>query len=195
MHEVPLTFDEPAHPVGPSAGAVDATRLRAVIEAHFVFVGRSLRGLGVAEADVDDALQQVFLVLSKKLPELSEGGVRAFLFQTALRIASRARRTVARRREVDEASIPETTDPAAGPEELTEQLRARAVLDRLLEDMDLDLRSVFVLFEIEELSTAEIAALLELPQGTVGSRLRRAREEFEARVRRLSAENAIGGGR
>ncbi len=195
MREVPLTFDEPAAPPSPTASAADGTRLRAAVDAHFVFVGRSLRGLGVPEADVDDALQQVFLVLSRRLGEMSDSGVRSFLFQTALRIASRARRTVSRRREVDEDSVPEPLDTVDGPEELTEQRRAREMLDGVLDGMEMDLRSVFVLFEIEELSTVEIAALLELPAGTVASRLRRAREEFQARVKRVSLQNPSGGGR
>ena len=67
------------------------------------------------------------------------------------------------------------------------------MLDRILEQMDLDLRAVFVLFELEELTTSEIAALLEIPTGTVASRLRRARETFEEQVTRFRARRTMRG--
>ena len=72
-------------------------------------------------------------------------------------------------------------------EELSDQLRARLLLDRILSEMTAELREVFVLFELEELAVAEVAELLSIPIGTVGSRLRRAREEFHERARRLKS--------
>ncbi len=72
-------------------------------------------------------------------------------------------------------------------EELSDQLRARALMDSVLSAMPSELREVFVLFELEELAVAEVAELLSIPIGTVGSRLRRAREDFHERVRRLRA--------
>jgi RNA polymerase sigma-70 factor (ECF subfamily) len=65
------------------------------------------------------------------------------------------------------------------------------MLDRVLADMDLDLRAVFVLYEIEEVTMAEIATVLQIPPGTVASRLRRAREDFLARVRRLGVAEPL----
>jgi RNA polymerase sigma-70 factor (ECF subfamily) len=70
----------------------------------------------------------------------------------------------------------------ANPEQLTDQRQARAMLDRVLDQMDIDLRTVFVLHEFEELNMSEIADVLEIPRGTVASRLRRARLEFRERV-------------
>lgn len=172
-------------PVPVPAGARrDDARLRAIVDDHFAFVARSLRGLGVPESETDDASQQVFLVAARRLEEIAVGREASFLFQTALRIASRARRTRARRRESGEEV--ELADHGAGPDELLEQRRARAVLDGLLEAMDDELRAVFVLYEIEELSSPAIADLLEIPLGTVASRLRRAREDFQARARRVA---------
>src|SRR5690242_17321725 len=81
-----------------------ASRLRALQEEHFEFLWRSLRRLGVPEADVDDAVQQVFLVAARR--EILPGSERSFLFATALRVASHARRTLRRRRESGEA-VPE----------------------------------------------------------------------------------------
>jgi RNA polymerase sigma-70 factor (ECF subfamily) len=75
-------------------------------------------------------------------------------------------------------------DPS--PEELSDMLRARAFMERLVGEMPAMLREVFVLFELEELPVAEVAAVLSVPIGTVGSRLRRARADFRARSRRLA---------
>jgi RNA polymerase sigma-70 factor (ECF subfamily) len=66
----------------------------------------------------------------------------------------------------------------------------RALLDRVLDGMPDDLRTVFVLFVLEGTSTPEIAALLGLPSGTVASRLRRAREAFHDIARRIQALHA-----
>jgi RNA polymerase sigma-70 factor (ECF subfamily) len=59
--------------------------------------------------------------------------------------------------------------------------------------MPIELRVVFVLFELEEMTTAEIATLLEIPSGTVASRLRRARETFEDHVARVRARRMARG--
>lgn len=180
----------PAAAAPPESGA-DARRLAAMVTEHSDFVWRSLVRLGAPRADAEDAVQQVFLVAARRLRDIEPGRERAFLFSTALRIASRARRTQERRREVLEDQPPERVDPAPGPEELFDRARARAVLDRILDTMPLDLRAVFVLFELEQATTAQIAALLELPAGTVASRLRRAREHFEAAVRRIEARSHV----
>ncbi len=165
-------------------------RLRAVVDANFDFIGRSLRNLGVVDADVDDALQQVFLVVARRLDEVKEGAERAFLFQVAIRIASRMRRGRARRREIGEEVLVDHADASAGPEAIADRRRAHALLDELLEELELELRTVFVLYEIEELSTAKIAALIDVPIGTVASRLRRAREAFAAKAERLRLSRA-----
>ncbi len=99
-----------------------------------------------------------------------------------MRWAANARRVHGRRREAGADELPEVIDPAPSPEDLTEQRRAAAILDQLLAAMDLDLRAVFVLDEIEQLSRSEIAQALGIPEGTVASRLRRARQDFAARL-------------
>ena len=88
-------------------------------------------------------------------------------------------------------------DPAASPEELADRWRARVMLDRALEAMPMDLRKVFVLFDLEELTTTEVASVLHVPRGTVASRLRRAREVFRETVSTMSTprspQNGAGG--
>jgi RNA polymerase sigma-70 factor (ECF subfamily) len=183
--------------LAPLAAAPAADRrLRGLVDEHFTFVARVVRNLGVAEADLDDVLQRAFCAVARRLDDIAPGSERAFLVQAAINWAHNARRARSRNPEVGLAELPDVADASPSPEDLTDRKRAAAVLDGLLATMDLELRTVLVLYEIEEMSRAEIAQLLGLPQGTVASRLRRAREDFEsklARWRRGAGEQ--GGGR
>jgi RNA polymerase sigma-70 factor (ECF subfamily) len=157
-----------------------------MVVAHFDVVWRALRRLGVSPDAVDDMAQQVFLVASRKVDVIEAGGERAYLLGIAVRVASDARRAQRRRREVpqedDDRLEPSTSLPSV--EELVDQKRARELLDQMLATMPEELRQVFVLFEIEGVPIAQIAETLEIPVGTVGSRIRRARELFQKKVRR-----------
>jgi RNA polymerase sigma-70 factor (ECF subfamily) len=167
------------------APVAGADRLRAMFDAELAFVWRSLRRLGVPPSATDDAAQDVFLVASRKLADIEVGRERSFLFATALRIAANARRAYARRDARHDDGLEHVVDPKPGPEALANRARARELLDRVLAMLELDLRAVFVLHELEEMSMAEIAVTLEVPPGTVASRLRRAREAFRAEVARI----------
>lgn len=159
-------------------------RFRRIVGAHFDFIWRSLRGLGVPLASVDDAAQNVFLVAAQKIDQITEGSERSFLFATARGIAANARRSQGRSRETsDDDAIMARADDAPDPEQLTASKRAREILDRILDGLPEEARTVFVLYELEGLTMAEIAKLLELPSGTVASRLRRAREDFQSAAR------------
>jgi RNA polymerase sigma-70 factor (ECF subfamily) len=177
----------------PFEASTDQVRLSRLVSEHFAFVWRSVRHLGVCDGDADDAAQHVFLIASRRIGAIAPGSERAFLFGTALRVASHARRATKRRRETSEP--PATwADPAPGPDEALDTARARALVHEILGTLPDDLRDVFVPFEIEGLTMTEIAAALELPQGTVASRLRRARDEFRARVKRFEARERFHGG-
>jgi RNA polymerase sigma-70 factor (ECF subfamily) len=178
-------------PSRPPTGAPD--RLRAMMDGHFDFVWRSLRRLGLLEHEADDGTQRVFLVVSRRLESIQPGSERAFLFRTAVRVASSVRRTIARRREVLCEQPPETAEVAPRSDELLEQRQARELLDEVLASLDMDLRAVFVLFELEELSLPEIAQMLGIPRGTASSRLRRAREAFSSELARRQARIQRGG--
>lgn len=183
--------------LSPLRAAGDATpvdrRVRVLVDRHLDFIGRVVRNLGVHEGEIDDVLQQVFCTAARRLTDIVEGSERAFLVQTAVNWAANARRARARNPEVGLDVLPEVADEAPTPEDLTDRKQAAAVLDRLLATMDLDLRTVFVLYEVEQLSRAEIAELLALPQGTVASRLRRARDDFETRLARWRRTQDAGG--
>jgi RNA polymerase sigma-70 factor (ECF subfamily) len=166
-------------------------RFRALVETDSEFVWRSLRRLGVRAADVDDAAQEVFVVAARRLADIESGRERAFLFGIAARVASTKRRTARRHPEDGEAGLTETFSDEPSPDELSELRQARPLLQNILDSMNDDCRSVFILAELEELSTREIAEALGIPQGTASSRLRSARETFHGAVRRLSAQNAF----
>lgn len=160
-------------------------RLRAIVDDHADFVARVLRNAGTPAADIDDDVQRAFIVVSRRLDEIHPGAEKSFLLRTALNLAAHARRTVARRREVAADEAPESDDGLTSPERIAEQRRHRLLLDDVLSRMEENLRTVFVLYEFEEMSMAQIATALEIPPGTVASRLRRAREDFRARVRMI----------
>lgn len=168
--------------------------LEQLVVEHLDFIWRSLRRFGVPLADVDDAAQQVFLIANDKLAKIQPGSERSFLIGVATRVASHARRAHHRRETAQNRLSAGPQDTAPDPEQLTQRLEARELLDRVLDAMPPDLRSVFVLFELEELSIDQVAALLGLPRGTVATRLRRAREVFHAQAR-LVHERGRGGGR
>jgi RNA polymerase sigma-70 factor, ECF subfamily len=157
-------------------------RLRRLVDQHIDFVARVLRNAGTPESEIDDDLQRTFIIAAKRLDDIRRGAEKSFLLQIALRVAAHARRTVARRREVASDEPPELVELIATPEQLTDQRESRLLLDRILDLLDPDLRTVFVLHEFEEMNMSEIAAVLKIPRGTVASRLRRARLEFRERV-------------
>jgi RNA polymerase sigma-70 factor, ECF subfamily len=169
-------------------------RLAGLAGEHFQFIWRSLRRLGVPPAAVDDAAQQVFEVAARRLEDIERGRERAFLFKTALFVATDARRLAARSRARNGGDIDALHDTAPTPEDSALLGEKRLFLDRVLSAMTLELRSVFVLYELEELPTADIADLLGVPRGTVASRLRRAREAFHLEVKRLRARLEFKGG-
>lgn len=166
----------------------NAARFRRLVTDHYDFVWRALRGLGITSTAAGDAAQQVFLVAAQKIDVIAAGSERSFLFAIARGVAANARRTASRRREVsDEGWIAAVRDEA-DPEQLTVHKHLRELLDRVLASLADDVRDVFVLFEFEGMTMAEIATILAIPRGTVASRLRRARSEFNAAAQRFQEE-------
>jgi RNA polymerase sigma-70 factor (ECF subfamily) len=155
-------------------------RLRACVTAHLAAVWRMLRRNGVPAADADDASQKVFLVLSRKLKDVQPGRELPFLLRTAVLVASDVRRTHRRQREVSDPAPEAHSSILPGPEGELLQREALSQLDAILAAMEESLRATFVLYELEEMTMAAIAETLEIPLGTVASRLRRARDRFES---------------
>jgi len=180
----------------PAAAARRESPLELAAAENFQFIWRTLRRLGVRpEHAVDDATQRVFEIAARKHHRIQPGHERAFLFKTAVLVAAEERRAQRRRREIaDDTTVAAALDTAPLPDQTLEHQRSRELLDLVLDGMDADERTVFVLYEIERLSSPEISELLEIPVGTVASRLRRAREAFHAGARRLRARMQLSGG-
>jgi RNA polymerase sigma-70 factor (ECF subfamily) len=166
-----------------------AERARAIVVEHFDFIWRLLRRIGVPPAELDDAAQQVFLVAVDRVDDVAIGRERAFLFGTALRVAATARRR--RVRESPSPAADAARDGVPLADELTDQKRARELLDTVLDGLDDDLRVIFVLFELDGMKLVEIAGWTGLPLGTVSSRLRRAREQFDVLLRRHGSARTL----
>ncbi len=164
----------------------DPARQAEVAGKHYQFIWRCLRRLGVAEQSVDDAAQQVFVLAAEKMTRIVPGCERPFLFQTAVRIAMTVRRNFGQRRETMVGEeLEAVVDPAPLPDANADEAQRRRYLDELLDTLTMDLRTVFVLYEIEGLDSPEIAAMLQIPVGTVASRLRRGRDSFRRASERL----------
>jgi RNA polymerase sigma-70 factor (ECF subfamily) len=152
-------------------------------------VWRVLRRCGVADADVDDAQQLVFIQMHKKwdkLAELEPRALRAYVLCVASGTARELGRGRSRRFRQEDALEREPTPAVDTPHDSLALKERCAIVDRILSSMDDERREVFVLYELQELSGREIAANLGIPPGTVASRLRAAREHFERKAAELS---------
>jgi RNA polymerase sigma-70 factor (ECF subfamily) len=172
--------------------ALFSSEFRAIYDEHFEFVWCSLRRLGVREADAMDQVQKVFLAVHVGWDGFEgRSKVRTWLFGICRRVASDYRRSSPIRREIvtDAAAMDLRGDEQhqAGTESRQRADVAEAILNHLPEPQ----RVVFVLFELEEMSGEDIAALLNVSIGTVRSRLRLARERFRREVKRLAAADPM----
>jgi RNA polymerase sigma-70 factor (ECF subfamily) len=164
--------------------AADAGLRRAVGE-HLDLVWRVLRRGGLAAADAEDAAQDVFWILAQRIDSVPERARRAFLVSTALRVAADRRRSKWHRSVDTGLELEEQASLGRGADEQLELRRAAELLDQALASLDEQDRAIYIMAELEHLSRSEVAEALTLPKGTVASRLRRAREAFEAALRRL----------
>ncbi|MDF2695118.1 MAG: polymerase sigma factor RpoE [Labilithrix sp.] len=169
------------HADAPPAVDSDARseRYRVMVSEHFADVWRFLRHVGVGSHGVDDAAQDVFLIAWQRLEQIRPGSEHAFLFTTAYRRAQSLRRRG--RRETPDENVDATLDESPTPEERLDDKQSCDLAFRLLRGLEEDLRAVFVLYELEGFTMQRISELIEVPLGTVASRLRRAREIFQAR--------------
>ncbi len=162
----------------PDGTAVSAQvpSVREIFDAYAPYVWRTLRHLGVPEADVEDVCQEVFVVVHRKIPSFERrSALKTWLYGICIRTASDYRRRAHVRRERPVSEPPGLHAEATQFEELA-QRQLRGVLASVLEQLDADKRAVFVLYEIEELSMKEIAEIVGCPLQTAYSRLHAARK-------------------
>lgn len=165
-----------------------------IYAAHADFVFRNLRRLGVHESLIDDAVQDVFLVVHRRLGDFeARAQVTTWLFGIVLRVAQSYRRSAMRRRarlsdapSAEVEQIPMTA--AESPAETLERREASALLHRLLEELDDDKRAMLVCVELEQLTVPEAAESLGLNLNTAYGRLRAARAAFNEAVARMQKQ-------
>lgn len=157
---------------------------RRLFEEHAPYAFRCLRRLGVASGDVDDVLQEVFLVVLRRSAEVAPAAMRSWIHGVCIRKASDYRRGARRRRDrigADPGEGGELVDAAPGgedPEDAAARRQALVRLDAALGALSEPERAAFVLYEIEQLSLKEISAAVDCPISTVHARLERARERL-----------------
>jgi RNA polymerase sigma-70 factor, ECF subfamily len=176
-------------PQARTAGA--ALRVEEVYEAHVDFVWRSARSLGVREMFIDDVVQEVFVVVQRRLSEFEgRSDIKTWLFGITRRIVRAHIRQVIKSRAQTEASADLADPNVVSAESQLVTLEGARLLYALLDELDPDLREVFVLSELEEMSGPAIAEALDLQLSNVYARMRRAKLGFDAALRRHRAKQA-----
>lgn len=154
----------------------------AIFERYFAFVWRNARRLGVPEAAVDDAVQDVFLVVHRRLREFeARSSIETWLFGILLRVAQDYRRA-ARRHNTKLAEVEAAADLMRRhdrPDDIVDRHEAVRFLYRMLDELDEDKRAIFVLVELEEMAVTEAAEAARMNVNTAYARLRAARQQFD----------------
>jgi RNA polymerase sigma-70 factor (ECF subfamily) len=188
--------DEAANDASPASGTAPVTGAGAGVtpsfeelyDLHVDFVWRSLRSLGVREHALEDAVQDVFLVVHRRLAEFEHRSTfRTWIFGVAMRVAHDHRRREARKGGLSPLDV-EIADRAPSPDERAAQAEALREVAELLEALDPEKRAIFVLAELEQWTAPEIAEALSINLNTVYSRIRAARRDFEAAYARRRDE-------
>ena len=166
---------------------------RALFEAHVAFVWRVLRRHGVPERDLEDACQEVFLVVHRRRDEFEgRSALRSWIYGIAARVGLSWRRKGSRQREAL-VEGPEVCSDAA-QHERAEQQQLLALIDEALGKLAPPKREVFALYELEGMTMAEVAAALDVPENTALYRFYGARDEIRSFLeRRMAAPRAATG--
>jgi RNA polymerase sigma-70 factor (ECF subfamily) len=161
---------------------------RAIFEAECAYVVHSLRRLGVPATECPDVAHEVFVIVLRKLPDCDlSRPIRPWLFGIAYRVARDYRR-LARFRHEGPAEL-DAPDGAPSPEDALRARRRRQLVANALDALEPERRAVFVMHDIEGYAAPEIADALGIPLNTAYSRLRLAREEFTAFVKRMRRDH------
>lgn len=174
----------------PCAHAEERVDFDAIYRAHFGFVWRSARRLGVREGSLDDVVQEVFVVVHRRLASFEgRSSLKTWLFGITLRVVRDHRRSARRTDHTEELDPDAMRATGAGPSEDAEKAEAVRVLHEILDQMDDERREVFVMAELEQLTMPEVADALGINLNTAYARLRAARQSFEQGVARHHARD------
>ncbi len=171
-------------------GSASQLDFESVYRDHFSFVWRSVKRLGVGEAFLDDVVQDVFVVVHRRLADFEgRSTIKTWLFGIALRVARDHRRSILRKapREIVDPDSLWATSP--GPAEATEKAQAVRLLHSILDELDDERREIFVMAELEQIPMPDVADTLGLNVNTAHARLRAARQTFEAAIARHRARD------
>ena len=159
-----------------------------VFAEHAHYVWRLLRWLGVAERDLEDVCQEVFVVVHRRLADFEgRSSVRTWLYGICIRTASDYRRRAHRRHE-STVAVPIDEGAPGDQDHAVQCQQALSLLDRALSELDDGQRATYVLYELGDCSMGEIARILDCPVQTGYSRLRVARDRVDRAVRRMTRE-------
>jgi RNA polymerase sigma-70 factor (ECF subfamily) len=182
-----LTANVAKHPVTDAARA-EGRPFEAIYAEHIGFVWRCLRGLGVAPAALDDAAQEVFIAVHRRLGEFrGESSLRTWLYAIIRNVASNQRRSQ-RRRGVHDAPAEEPPSTGPSPLERTQDREAAEFVQRFLAQVSESKREVFVLSLLEQMSMPEVSQALGIPLNTAYTRLRDVRLEFQRALQRKQVQ-------
>ena len=157
-------------------------------EQHFSMVWRSLRRLGVAPSALDDAAQDVFLVLHRRWLDFQhQSSLKTWIYGILLRVASDHKRRARRERARWSPEPAELESPTESPDRILQQREASHLLHLALGQIDDKERQMLVLVDLEEGSVVEAAEALGINLNTAYSRLRRGRQSFEKALRAASS--------
>jgi RNA polymerase sigma-70 factor, ECF subfamily len=171
--------------VGGTQHELERDQAEAIFDQQCDYVWNALRRLGVARADLEDLTHDTFVAVFRQWHGYDPTRpLRPWLFGFALRVASDHRRRARHRFEVSDDFL-EAADETPGAVELLLQKEREALAQRALQSVELSRRAVFILHELDGVTLAEIAEVLGIPLGTAASRLRLARQDFVANVKRL----------
>jgi RNA polymerase sigma-70 factor (ECF subfamily) len=174
---------------GPPEGAAGGGDFVAIYRAYFAFVWRCLRALGVAQAALDDAAQEVFVVVHRRLPEFrGDASLRTWLYAIVRNVAANQRRGAQRGR-TQTVLDPALASPAPSPLEHVQEREAAEFVRRFARALDDKKRDVFVLALLEQLAIPEVAETLGIPLNTAYTRLRSVRAEFRRALQQHAASN------
>lgn len=177
---VPVAF-------GSAALVQHAPSFDEVYEHHFDFVWRSARRLGVDPSSVDDVVQEVFVVVHRRLSSVSfESTMKAWLYGVTVGVVRNHLRSIRRRGHGEPLSEQLVADAASPSDRLLLNEAAQA-LHSFLQTLSDERREVFVMVDLEQESVASTAAALAINANTAQGRLRAAREELDKFLQRRRA--------
>lgn len=172
------TWPEPSKPVPPT--------FELTYRKHVGFVLRQLQRFGVTGGDIEDAAQEVFVTVHRRLGEYdpARASLKTWIYGIVRGVAANRRRLIERRGAAYDEATRVTPEPPPNPETQLEQRRAVELVEDFLSDLSSERRAVFELVDIEGFTSTEAAEALEMNINTVGTRLRAARKEFRTYLAR-----------